>query len=244
LRKHIELVAENKNALVLLMGDLYDFIGPRDKRWDPGNYPMDMEIGHLGDIGFHACDTVEELTAPFRGGPEPRIITAIAGNHEGHFAGKHNANWHKEMCRRMGCLYSGYSAFLTLRFKERGNPGRRASLDVFAHHGSGAAQTGGGKLGRLEKNMAITNAPLVLMGHVHEQLSYSNVRLSKGKGKNKGRIVDNLQTGVVCGTYLRTYSQGHSGYGERAGYRATPLGSPIISITPSTNEMSVRWLRS
>jgi hypothetical protein len=240
LSKHIDIVAADKNALVMMMGDAYDFIGPRDKRWDPGNYPMDMEIGDLGNLGFHACEVIEELTKPLRG----RIITAIAGNHEGHFAGKHHANWHKEICRRIGTLYSGYSAFLTLTFAERKNKRNRASLDVFAHHGSGAAQTGGGKLGRLEKNMAITDAPLVLMGHVHEQLSYSNVRLSKGRGKNKGKIVDKLQTGVVCGTYLRTYSQGHSGYGERAGYRATPLGSPIITIIPRTMEMTIRWLRS
>jgi hypothetical protein len=133
------------------------------------------------------------------------------------------------------CPALGYSALVGLSFVA-GDQTRR--LEIFATHGAGSAATIGGKINRLVRYMRIfPQADLVAMGHVHECVAYRKPHLFRSD-----LDADEHETlGLITGTYLRTYTVGHSGYGERAGYDPTPIGHPVVTIVPETLALSVGW---
>jgi hypothetical protein len=165
----------------------------------------------------------------------PRVVGVVEGNHEMSYRQHKQQPITRMIAERLGAPALGYTCLFTLRFVA-GKAHR--DLAVMATHGSGAAATPGGKLNRLIRTMQSVDADLVLMGHVHDSISYGRARLYQ----DGDRIGEREQLGVVTGTYLATYSQGHSGYGERAGYAPVRLGHPVITIVPRTLSMSVGWV--
>lgn len=231
LRRDVEAIAADDHAVVLLMGDLGGFIAPDDaKRWDPSSVAEGLTIEDLCDWGGALVRRVVDAARPLAG----RVVGVLEGNHEMAFRQRQRQPVTRMIAAELGAPALGYSCLFTLRFRA----GReRRDLSVMATHGSGAAATPGGKLNRLIRTMHSVDADLVLMGHVHDCQSYGRARLYQdGAG-----IGEREQLGVVTGTYLATYWQGHSGYGERAGYAPVRLGHPVIEITPRTLGMTVGW---
>ena len=76
------------------------------------------------------------------------------------------------------------------------------------------------------------------MGHVHEKMTHQSVPLD---GDDKcSKIVQAPQLGVITGSYLKTYAEGVTTYGEQRGYSPVALGAAVITIKPDTKEMEVR----
>jgi hypothetical protein len=217
--------------LVMLMGDLGGFIASDDKRWEPEAVAEGLSVRDLSDWGSLLVDRCVDVAQGIRG----QVIGSLAGNHELTYSHRHHVAIADQIAAGIGCPSLGYVALITLRFACASH---ERSLRVLATHGSGAAATPGGKLNRLLRTMAIADVDLALMGHVHACMSATALSL-----RQDGSAIHERSTlGVITGTYLRTYSEGHSGYGERAGYQPTTIGHPVITIVPSTLSMAVRWV--
>lgn len=234
LRRAVAYMARDPVALVLLMGDLGGWIAPDDRRWDPSSVAQDLSILDLSDWGEALVERVVELAEPLRG----RILGMLEGNHEAVFGKRHHLDVTRRMAERLGCEVLGYSGFVDLQVVA---PEGQRTLRIMATHGSGGAQTLGGKINRLERlGRQHETVDLVCMGHVHACL---DAWLSPRLGVRDGVIHDDSMTlGVITGTYLRTYTEGHSGYGERAGYDPTQIGHPCVVWIPRTGELWVRWI--
>jgi hypothetical protein len=232
LRRDIDAIAADDRAVVLLMGDLAGCIAPDDsRRFDPSSVGESLSIEDINDWGGACVRMVHRMAEPIRG----RIVGVVEGNHELGYRLHKQQPITKMIADALGAPALGYSCFFTIRFVEGKH---RSALSVMATHGSGAAATPGGKLNRLIRTMQSVDSDLVLMGHVHDSISYGRARIYQ----DGQRIGEREQLGVVTGTYLATYSQGHSAYGEQKGYSPVRLGHPVIEITPRSLAMSVGWV--
>jgi len=122
-----------------------------------------------------------------------------------------------------------------LRQQPPAGKGQRQQFRVFAHHGAGYAQTPGGKLNKLIQFMQSFDADLYFIGHVHDQVARREPALTANTDCT--RIMERQRLGMVSGSYLKTYQQGSTSYGEQRGYRPTALGAAVARITPATREM-------
>jgi hypothetical protein len=106
---------------------------------------------------------------------------------------------------------------------------------VWCHHGAGAAQTKGGKINRLVSFMRNFDADIFFMGHVHDQMG---ARIQVLTADNDcTRLRNRQKVGVISGSYLKTYDQGVTSYGEQKGYEPTTLGAAWVAIQPWHREI-------
>lgn len=111
----------------------------------------------------------------------------------------------------------------------------KAKLRVFIHHGAGAANSTGGKINRLKAFVDMVEADLVMTGHLHDALSKPFLRLSTNELVTE--ITQKGIMGLITGSYLKTYAQGFTGYGEMRGYAPSTLGATRARFTPETGEL-------
>jgi hypothetical protein len=109
---------------------------------------------------------------------------------------------------------------------------------IYGHHGSGGAATPGGKLNRLLRFMNDFDADIYAIGHVHDVVVKSWPRIGANNACDK--LIEIPRIGIVTGSYLRTYTQGSTGYGEVKGYSPVPLGAVAVEIEPHTRKMGAR----
>lgn len=245
LRRDLKEIEHDSFSLWIGGGDYCDFIGYRDKRFDPDAIAEWVPLKKLGDLGKYGMEQIRKLFYPIR----HKCLGLLLGNHEQKYevATEHELlnSW---LCAELEVPYLGYSCMFDLVFcrvpSYRGEPALRSephgkceshSFRVFAHHGAGYAQTPGGKLNRLVGFMNAFEADLYFCGHVHDRVAQKEPVL--GIDKTGTRIVQRERLGVVSGSYLKTYSQGSTTYGEMKGYRPTSLGAAIAEIHPETRSM-------
>jgi hypothetical protein len=106
---------------------------------------------------------------------------------------------------------------------------------VWCHHGAGAAQTKGGKINRLTSFMRNFEADIFFMGHVHDQMGARLTPLIADEACTKLR--NRTKVGVISGSYLKTYAQGVTSYGEQKGYEPVTLGAAWVAIKPDTRDI-------
>lgn len=225
-------------------GDYAEFIGYRDKRFDPDAVAEWVKIKDLGDLGKKSMKQVGGLFLPI----EDKCLGLLLGNHELRYQlATEQESLHGWLCTTLGAKNLGYCALLDVVFcrtetrsKPRLVPGfnpRGTHCDtfrVFCHHGAGYAQTPGGKLNRLIQFMQSFDADIYFCGHVHDHVARKEPAIAADKTCTT--IVERVRLGVVAGSYLRTYVQGSTGYGEQKGYRPTDLGAAVVTIKPDARE--------
>lgn len=233
-RERVEQIASDPCALWIGVGDYVDAVGFRDKRFDPEGISPDLTIADLADLGRVQFRKASDILKPIA----RKCIGVGYGNHE-------DALMHHENQRGLWLAFVaslgnpadlGYCAFLDLVFRI----GQRDhSYRIATHHGAGFAMTAGGKLNRLRSFLEAFAADLVLTGHTHERLDHQLVVLAADA--NCEHLAEVVRLGVVCGSWLRTYTEGACGYGERKGYRPGVLGNPAVTIQPETRAMGTVW---
>lgn len=205
-----------------------------------GDY-MDLgsasERNILADRKFHesTVQTLEELYTDhiqrffkdiefMRG----RIIGLIEGNHYAEF--QNGTTSTQRLCELLGCKYLGVSAFIRLSIVSPGTKNR--SIDIWAHHGRGAARLIGGSLNRVQQMGEQAEADIYLMAHDHKKSvgTTSKLQLS-GSGTNV-KVVHRKQLYIRCGSFLRGYVDGQASYIADMCLNPTDLGVVKIEITP------------
>lgn len=233
-RERVEQIRSDPRAIWIGVGDYVDAIDFRDPRFDPEQLPRGTEARDLVRWGQVMLDKAVEILGPIAS----KCVGIGYGNHEDHFmAAKASREWWDDLRAALGHPTDlGYCAFMDLAFVI-GN-----ALHVYriaTHHGAGWAQTPGGKLNRLRSFLDAFAADIVLTGHTHERLDHQVVVLAADAACS--RLAEVSRVGVVCGTWLRTYTEGPAGYGEKRGYRPVPLGNPAVTIQPETRRLGTEW---
>lgn len=239
--KDIKKIESDPYSFWLGGGDYVEYIGYKDKRFDPDAVADYVTVKDLGKLYLTGAKEVRDLFWPIR----KKCFGLLLGNHEKKYAlATEQEDRHGWLCSELGVQNLQYCALFDVVFT-RGKrtscpvlsctPGTKSSsvdwtVRVFCHHGAGYAQTPGGKLNRLVQFMQSFDADVYFCGHVHDQVG----RREPSIGANSActRIVEHEKIGVVSGSYLKTYAQNCITYGEQRGYRPTTLGAAVISIKP------------
>jgi len=244
----IQTIRDDRRSYWFGGGDYADFIGIGDKRFDPTVLAEWIDAKDLGALGLvlsrRVCDRLEPIG--------PKCLGVLDGNHE-HAYGLHmqQQGITQRLADELGVHYLRYSAFVDLVFvyspRARNCPKlvsesacprgkKRLSVRMFLHHGAGYAQTPGGKLNKVVGAMDFFDADVIFLAHIHDQIVKSQVRLHADHWCRK--ILERGQIGVITGSYLSTYAEGQTGYGEMKLWRPVPLGAVYVDITPYRREVA------
>jgi len=228
-------------------GDYADYITPNDRRWDSGSIDDSIfKMSDLGRIGEAMTEKVAALFTPIKN----KCLGLVFGNHEDKYMSLENQQGlHHNLCKHLGVPDLGYSAFIDIVFVR--SPSRKPPMllpdrpegncftqRLYVHHGAGGATTPGGKLNRLIKFMDSFEADIYMIGHVHDQVVIKRPILTANEACN--HIQERTRIGMITGTYLRTYTQNVTGYGEKKGYAPVPLGAVYVEVIPSKKEVYAR----
>jgi hypothetical protein len=241
-RADMQNITNDPHALWVGGGDYADFIGYRDKRFDPDAVCEDVSVKELADMGRAGMHRFVDIVRP----AAPGCLGLILGNHEQKYelATEHEVlnSW---ACEELGVKYFGYCAMFHLAFyrtpqkmpdgrkwmpypPKRNSSTTTVSYTVFLHHGAGYAATPGGKMNKLIQFMQSFQADIYMLGHVHDKVSRKEPML--GINALGTDIIQHERLGVISGSYLRTYTSGYTSYGEMKGYRPTSLGPAVVEI--------------
>lgn len=249
LKKDIATIAADPHAYWFGGGDYADYIGYDDaKRFDPDCVSDSLTLRDLGMMGKKSVETVRDWLAPIK----HKCLGLLLGNHEKQYQKKHQQeDLHSWLCTELGVANLGYSAFVDVVFvrhnqakkigltASRDNAPREqsnsSSFRFFLHHGAGYAQTPGGKLNRLIQFMNCFDADVYMVGHVHDKVGRKQPALTADASCSK--LCQRIRVGVISGSYLKTYEQGRTSYGEQRGYAPVMIGASWVSIKPETRSI-------
>jgi len=227
IKAKIKEIANDPFALWVGMGDYGEFITPHDPRWDIGVIAPWVEQTNVAES---QRKWIKKLFEPVT----DKCLGLLCGNHETSIRLHNNQDVHLDLCRDLGVENLGFSCFYRLIF----NLGNKAfTVDCHFEHGSGAAQTEGGKTMRLAKAMMAFDADIVAMGHLHDVKinQIPTLRLSEGM-----TIKQRVKVGAITGSWFKAYMQGaYPTYAEIKGYSPTNLGCPIFTIQPAHEYLEV-----
>lgn len=257
LHADLQRAAADPFGLVTGVGDYADYVGYRDKRFDPDALdPELLKISDLARLGKKQTEDVRDLFAPLK----DKLVGLGFGNHEWKIQNMtQQRDLHVWLCTELETRNLGYCALYDLIFvrlsgcnlpplpyhetSETGQRLRQAkgvekwALRVFQHHGAGFAQTRGGKMNRLERFMHQHRANLYIASHCHDKMGDQISEL--GADRACAKPVSFNKVGVITGGYLLSYAEGAPGYAEPKGYAPTPLGVTVITITPERKRVEV-----
>jgi len=218
-RKDVQTIADDPYSLWIGGGDYCDFIGYTDKRFDPDAVASWVKVKDMGELGRFGMRQIRDLFWPIR----KKCLGLLLGNHEKKYElHTEQESLHAWFCEELGVPNLQYSSLFDVvffRYPHGGKPRlsmkappqrifSRRQFRIFCHHGAGYAQTPG--LARKE--------PAI------------------GADVSCKKLTQRTRLGVIAGSYLKTYQQGTTTYGEQRGYRPTALGASIVKITPDKNE--------
>lgn len=206
---------------LLGMGDYLDFMSPSNRARYSASELYDstrqtIEKGHWANLrGFMG------VMNPTVG----RWLNLLTGHHEytfglkkvsGEWLGRSSDEW---IANQLKTDFVGTGiAFFRLRLPHAQH------LDIMTYHGSGGAQTAGGRVQKRIRFAEIApTAHIVISGHDNAKLAYPRSGLDFDGGAIKRYVVGS-------GSFQRAYAEGQAGYAEQAGLVPADLGVSVIDI--------------
>lgn len=231
------------DAWFLGMGDYSDFMSPsgRTKLRNSGIYDNSID-----KIEKMAAEEVEELYD---------IMKDTAGRwiglHHGHhlFEFSDGTTTDTRLAHKLKAPFLGTCALTGIQFEDR-KAHRSVVCTIWSHHGS----TGSGSiLNKLEKiALGFPNADLLFMAHAN-QLETRAIPAVELIGRRNGFYTKNRERRLVaCGGFDTAYTvsstngmtgRPEGGYAEKAAYRPTSVGAPMVRVTPKVHDTSYKGKR-
>lgn len=156
-----------------------------------------------------------------------RLIGLIEGNHYGEY--NDGTTTTMRLAGMMKTKYLGVGSFIRVHFKYHGSG---TYLDIWAHHGKGAARLPGGSLNRVIQMAESADADLYFMGHDHKKVVGYVPKLCLKSTKNGVMLKHKRQLFARCGSFLKGYEPNRSSYVVDAAMTPTDLGFVKITMTP------------
>ena len=235
LRKVLELIKNDPNALVLLGGDLCDCVTPQDiKRFDPSELPDWMFDGSADEIRLNLKDilsTQRKRLINYLTPIKDKIIGSICGNHEETIAHYHGRDFHGKLCADLGITDLTDCALIRINFK-RDKAGK--VITIFIAHGNGGGRSIGSEPSHLFNLASNWNVDLLYRGHSHTYNILPPIVQGylPASGALPKEVCQKTKRCANWGTYLKSYASGASTYVSRACYPMRPLSTIVTHITP------------
>jgi len=193
-KKKLDLV-EDQKALIMPIGDIH--YGSRN--WPEHKFKIHLEWGMdrgayffgMGDYLDAFSDSQRALIGPMRDSAKElmddmmkeralklidllqptrgRWIGFLEGNHRYDFRDGKSAD--QLIARYMESKFLGTDAIVRFKFDGVPRGHHEADCVLFAHHGTGSAQTQGGTLNKVENMLKAFDADIYLMGHSHSKVA-------------------------------------------------------------------------
>ena len=245
LKRDINEIRDDPLSFWIGGGDYADYIGYKDKRFEPKTMAPWVKVCDMGEIGRVGTEKVRDLFEPIK----HKCLGLVLGNHEDSYQRfTDHTDQHAWLCHELGVPNLEYSALLDVIFvrQPRSKPrlqtvppargGSHQRFRLYIHHGAGGAVTPGGKLNTLIRFMKQFEADIYFIGHVHDKVA----RLEPMLGANEAcdRLVAHERVGLISGSYLKTYAEHITTYGEKRAYPPTSLGATRVEIHPETRAVT------
>jgi len=233
IKEEVKLISQTKNSLCVGMGDYVDAIIGSDKRFDIVGHPQWVKKDNIIET---ERVFVKEIFSPIKS----KFMCLLTGNHEETVHLYKQDDITRNLCNDLSIPYGGYHCFINLVFR-RENSNEAHQYIIHAWHGAGSSQTDGARQMRLTRLVNDIQADIYLMGHLHAIQVHTPDRLVL----RNGRVRSTRLIAAITGSWLKTYAQPHKGetytpsYGERAGYKPSRIGCPVIHIDVNKNECTV-----
>lgn len=228
LKGTIDYIRNKTNCYAVLMGDLADAIMTNDKRFDPESVAPEFRKD-IGNLAFAEYEMLKDLLMPIR----EKILVGIRGNHDETLRLKYNVDFSGWLHKELKVPLVSNTAFLVIKFDRE--QFHTQTLTFFLNHGWSATRKTGGNVNSIEDLAGSFEADVYLLGHSHKLFVTSKIKLSVA-GEH---IKEKKQFFANTGTFLKTYAEGCSNYGEKGGY--TPLKTGVIkfSIYPKSTGIDI-----
>lgn len=157
------------------------------------------------------------------------LIGLMEGNHYGQYGDGTTTT--QRMCQALSTKYLGVSTFIRLSFC---SGYKRASIDIWAHHGKGAARLVGGSINRVQQMGEAAQADIYIMGHDHKKgaVPSSKLYLTHGGTPNRLALHHRKQLYIRSGSFLKGYEENEASYVADGAMNPTDLGVVKIEMTP------------
>jgi hypothetical protein len=162
----IQEILNERNSLVLGMGDYCDCILKNDPRFDIEGLAPWVERGNIVEAQRKRVNLLFKELAK-----KGKILGFLTGNHEEtiHLHYQDDITWN--ICQDLGIPYCGYHCFIVLNFTWR-KSSNVFQVIIHAWHGAGASQTEGARVMRLMRLVNDIQADIYLMAHLHAMTQY------------------------------------------------------------------------
>jgi hypothetical protein len=210
--------ADDECTYLIGGGDLLDAVIASDAK----RYRKSSDASGGDAILDEQVDRAHSLLWPYK----ERILGLATGNHEDVIVQRCSTDLIQRLCRRLEVPFLGYSGLFKIQFRTSEGGGR--TVVIRYHHGWASGRTPGGQLTSNVKDVLNWDADVYLYGHGHALHTYSIPRL----GLCGDKLISKDLCICLCGTFLKTYTQGSTTYSERKGYPPISVGSPRIFIKP------------
>ena len=198
-----------KDAYFLGMGDYLDSTSTTEREC-LGHISKQMHDTFRKDIQALQLAKIEMIAGElsFMKG---RLIGLLNGNH--YFEFQSGINGDQKLAELLETKYLGVCSLMRFFFKFS-QSGQTQAIDIFAHHGMGAARLIGGSLNRVAQMFEGVEADITIMGHDHKRGAVpSTPRLFLQNTSNGGLKVRQRETWAVrSGSYLTSFRDGESNY--------------------------------
>ena len=230
-KRKVQEIKADENAMWIGMGDYGDFITPKDKRWDSSSKQI-ADWVKQNDIGESVRDWLVDLFTPIK----HKCVGLLYGNHEVSYSKQEDNQVFQHICKDLELPNLGYSCFVRLHFQRDKSQERHLTTGCFTH-GSGNAITEGAKLNNLMRFMKSFKADFYGYAHIHDYIPKSFTRLNVA---DNGKITNDVAIGATTGCWFRTYTQGtNASYGEQKVYPPNELCCAMFTINPNTGFIDV-----
>lgn len=215
-----------KRAYFLGMGDYDDLASASERRILLNKDLHDSSLRTLEKLYlYHTNKLYKEIKFM-----EGRIIGLLEGNHYGEFSNQTTTT--QKLAELLKCRYLGVSTFIRITFS---NSSRRASVDIWAHHGKGASRLIGGSLNRVQQMGESAEADIYLMGHDHKKSVGLVTKLALKSGGGYLNLHHKKQLYARTGSFLKGYEDEKVSYVADMALSPTDLGVVKIELTPRRN---------
>lgn len=225
----VKQIEENKNAYVILNGDLI-------------NNATTQSISDTYGETISPMEQLKQATALFK--PiKDKILTITSGNHENRTYRADGIDLTEIMACELGISdrYAPESVTLFLRVGEVSNSAKITGKDkirqvcytLYITHGSGGGRREGGKINRLVDLASVVDVDIYIHSHTHLPAVLKQAFYRADNKNNAVALVDKMF--VNTNAWLN-----YGGYGEANGYKPASIQTPIIYLDGSRKKFTAK----
>jgi hypothetical protein len=222
----IEWAKDKPRCLFLGMGDYFDMSSTSERKL---LLSPDLHESTLETLEEWYEKQVQALYGDIRF-MDGNLIGLIEGNHYSVYNSGITTTQH--LAQLTKSTYLGTSAFVRLSFTPYPKTTASTCIDIFAHHGTGAARKHGTSLLAVERMAEVAEADIYLAGHDHKKTASLASRLQLSPTGNKPKLSQRKILLGRTGSFLKGYVPNKRSYIARKMLPPTDLGVLKIELTP------------